>query len=177
MGIKAALWTALSDQEHRMKHWLQLVAVPNAPVAEITQDVLRGSSCSFEVIEATPAGKNPARDHRAVVLLHFKLRPLASPNRLHQKLRPRGTREAAKASSRKETGTRVTEVQRSSRTLWRHRRIAGSSTQVFTTRSSVSMFRKVTERWPEAASGCTHALDVGFTGPTMSVFVSQSISS
>ena len=30
MGVQAALWTALRNPEHRMKHWLQLVAIPNA---------------------------------------------------------------------------------------------------------------------------------------------------
>ena len=28
-GIQSALWTALRNTEHRMKHWLQLVAIPN----------------------------------------------------------------------------------------------------------------------------------------------------
>ena len=31
MGVHAALWTALRNPEHRVKHWLQLVAIPNAP--------------------------------------------------------------------------------------------------------------------------------------------------
>ena len=30
-GMQAAQWTALKNPEHRMKHWPQLVAVPNAP--------------------------------------------------------------------------------------------------------------------------------------------------
>ena len=30
-GIQAALWAALKNPEHRMKHWLKLVAIPNAP--------------------------------------------------------------------------------------------------------------------------------------------------
>ena len=29
-GIHAALWAALRDEEHRMKHWLQLIAIPNS---------------------------------------------------------------------------------------------------------------------------------------------------
>ena len=33
LGIKEALWKVLGDMEHRMKHWLQLVAIPNAPEA------------------------------------------------------------------------------------------------------------------------------------------------
>ena len=82
-GIKAALWTGRVESVNSVG----------------------GSSCSFEVAEATPTGKNPARDHRAVVPCTSSF---ASPNRLHQKIRPRGTREAAKASSRKETGTWVT---------------------------------------------------------------------
>ena len=28
-GIQSALWSALRNSEHRMKHWLQLVAIPN----------------------------------------------------------------------------------------------------------------------------------------------------
>ena len=28
-GIQSALWSALRNTEHRMKHWLQLVAIPN----------------------------------------------------------------------------------------------------------------------------------------------------
>ena len=31
-GIQSALWTTLRNTEHRMKHWLQLVAIPNAPI-------------------------------------------------------------------------------------------------------------------------------------------------
>ena len=31
IGIKEALWSVLRDTEHRMKRWLQLVAIPNAP--------------------------------------------------------------------------------------------------------------------------------------------------
>ena len=30
-GIQAALWATLRNTEHRMKHWLQLVAIPNTP--------------------------------------------------------------------------------------------------------------------------------------------------
>ena len=30
-GIQAALWATLRNTEHRMKHWLQLIAVPNTP--------------------------------------------------------------------------------------------------------------------------------------------------
>ena len=30
-GIQAALWATLRNAEHRMEHWLQLVAIPNAP--------------------------------------------------------------------------------------------------------------------------------------------------
>ena len=30
-GIQKALWSALRNTEHRMKHWLELVAIPNSP--------------------------------------------------------------------------------------------------------------------------------------------------
>ena len=30
-GIQAAVWATLCNTEHRMKHWLQLIAIPNAP--------------------------------------------------------------------------------------------------------------------------------------------------
>ena len=30
-GIQAALWATLRNTEHRMKHWLQLIAIPNTP--------------------------------------------------------------------------------------------------------------------------------------------------
>ena len=39
VGIKAALWGVLGDTEHRMKHWLQLVAIPNAPESFNKQEV------------------------------------------------------------------------------------------------------------------------------------------
>ena len=58
MGIKAALWTALPDQEHRTKHWLQIVAIPNAPVAEITQGVLNWFS-SLEDLRAPSRSPRP----------------------------------------------------------------------------------------------------------------------
>ena len=38
MGVQAALWTALRNAEHRMKHWLQLVAIPNAPFFQRSGD-------------------------------------------------------------------------------------------------------------------------------------------
>ena len=31
--IQAALWSALKNQEHRIEHWLQLVAIPNSNLA------------------------------------------------------------------------------------------------------------------------------------------------
>ena len=39
MGVQAALWTALRSPEHRMKHWLQLVAIPNAPSSSSGSDI------------------------------------------------------------------------------------------------------------------------------------------
>ena len=39
MGVQAALWTALRNPEHRMKHWLQLVAIPNAPSSSSGSDL------------------------------------------------------------------------------------------------------------------------------------------
>ena len=39
MGVQAALWTALRNPEHRMKHWLQLVAIPNAPSSSSSSDI------------------------------------------------------------------------------------------------------------------------------------------
>ena len=39
MGVQAALWTALRNPEHRMKHWLQLVAIPNAPSSPSSSDI------------------------------------------------------------------------------------------------------------------------------------------
>ena len=38
-GIQAALWAALRNNEHRMKHWLQLVAIPNAPSSSSNQEL------------------------------------------------------------------------------------------------------------------------------------------
>ena len=38
-GIQSALWTALRNTEHRMKHWLQLVAIPNAPSSSSNQEL------------------------------------------------------------------------------------------------------------------------------------------
>ena len=37
-GIQAALWAALRDKEHRMKHWLQLVAIPNSTASSVKHD-------------------------------------------------------------------------------------------------------------------------------------------
>ena len=39
MGVQAALWTALRNPEHRMKHWLQLVAIPHAPSSSNSSDI------------------------------------------------------------------------------------------------------------------------------------------
>ena len=38
-GIQAALWAALRNNEHRMKHWLQLVAIPNASSSSSNQEL------------------------------------------------------------------------------------------------------------------------------------------
>ena len=38
-GIQAALWAALRDKEHRMKHWLQLVAIPNSAASSDKQEM------------------------------------------------------------------------------------------------------------------------------------------
>ena len=39
LGIQSALWTTLRNTEHRMKHWLQLVAIPNAPSSSSSQEL------------------------------------------------------------------------------------------------------------------------------------------
>ena len=39
VGIQAALWAALRNPKHRMKHWLQLVAIPNAPSSSSSQEM------------------------------------------------------------------------------------------------------------------------------------------
>ena len=39
VGIKEALWSVLGNVEHRMKHWLQLVAIPNAPAAASDHEI------------------------------------------------------------------------------------------------------------------------------------------
>ena len=36
-AIKNALWTTLKNTEHRMKHWLELVAIPNSPASSSSQ--------------------------------------------------------------------------------------------------------------------------------------------
>ena len=38
-GIQSALWSALRNTEHRMKHWLQLVAIPHAPSPSSNQEL------------------------------------------------------------------------------------------------------------------------------------------
>ena len=38
-GIQSALWATLRNVEHRMKHWLQLVAIPNAPSSSSSQEL------------------------------------------------------------------------------------------------------------------------------------------
>ena len=38
-GIQSALWTTLKNTEHSMKHWLQLVAIPNAPSSSTSQEL------------------------------------------------------------------------------------------------------------------------------------------
>ena len=39
IGIQSALWTTLRNTEHRMRHWLQLVAIPNAPSSSSSQEL------------------------------------------------------------------------------------------------------------------------------------------
>ena len=38
-GIQAALWAALRNPEHRLKHWLQLVAIPNSASSSSSQEM------------------------------------------------------------------------------------------------------------------------------------------
>ena len=38
-GVQAVLWAALRNPEHRMKHWLQLVAIPNSASSSSSQEM------------------------------------------------------------------------------------------------------------------------------------------
>ena len=60
MGVQAALWTALRNPEHRMKHWLQLVAIPNAPSSSSGPEIqaLKKRISDLEKARSRPPRKN-----------------------------------------------------------------------------------------------------------------------
>ena len=74
-GIQSALWSALRNTEHRMKHWLQPVAIPNAPSSSSNQELqsqkkritqLGGSTLAVTATKHTEATGSRQRSSRCL---------------------------------------------------------------------------------------------------------------
>ena len=68
MGVQAALWTALRNPEHRMKHWLQLVAIPNAPSSSSGSDIQALKKWISDLEKAR--SRSPRRNSQTQSALH-----------------------------------------------------------------------------------------------------------
>ena len=92
MGVQAALWTALRNPEHSMKHWLQLVAIPNAPSSSSGSDIQASKKRISDLVRKHVPGLL-AEIHRR------SQRFLVQLNLLFPHLQvPLGDRKAAKAA-------------------------------------------------------------------------------
>ena len=81
-----------------MKHWLQLVAIPNPPVAEITQGVLN----QLSALEDLRAGSRSPRRHQQARTLPAITEPLflALPASSSGQLKPPTPKSKAKGNKR-----------------------------------------------------------------------------
>ena len=81
-GIQAVLWSTLRNHEHRMKHWLHLVAIPNAPSSSSSQEIqaLRKRISDLEKARSRSPRRNAQRQN-AMVLLSSPSRLLPHPLR------------------------------------------------------------------------------------------------
>ena len=90
MGVQAALWTALRNPEHRMKHWLQLVAIPNAPSSS--------SGPEIQALKKRISDLEKARSRSLAKTHRCRQRLLVQLNSLFPHLQlPLGDRKAGKA--------------------------------------------------------------------------------
>ena len=90
-GIQAALWAALRDKEHRMKHWLQLVAITNTAASSEKQ--------KLQNMRKRIAHLEKARSH-----YHDEVHSPSSPLNLRflaLRLPPRAPNEAREATTRR----------------------------------------------------------------------------
>ena len=76
-GIQSALWTTLRNMEHRMKHWLQLVAIPNAPSSSSSQE-LQSLKKRISDLEKTRS-RSPRRNNQKQLSLSGGPQMLALP--------------------------------------------------------------------------------------------------
>ena len=76
-GIQSALWSALRNAEHRMKHWLQLVAIPNAPPSSSSQEL---QSLKKRIADLEKArSRSPRRNNQKQLAAVSGLQMLALP--------------------------------------------------------------------------------------------------
>ena len=119
---QAALWGVLGDTEHRMKHWLQLVAIPKGPESFNKQEItdLKKTSCStgkptstftFSSQAATKGDYGPVIPHPSGFQLHH-LRQHHLRRKVEEKVTT--TAEKERARSHPEARARAAADQRSS---------------------------------------------------------------
>ena len=99
-GIQSALWTTLRNMEHRMKHWLQLVAIPNAPSSSSSQEL---QSLKKRISDLEKArSRSPRRNNQKQLSLPGGSQMLALPA-------PSGSTQGQKGGkNRKRGGFRIT---------------------------------------------------------------------
>ena len=67
VGIKEALWSVLGNVEHRMKHWLQLVAIPNAPAPASNHEISELKRRLSAVENRRGRSRSPRRQQQRVL--------------------------------------------------------------------------------------------------------------
>ena len=75
-GIQAALWATLRNTEHRMKHWLQLIAIPNTPSSSSGSELQSLNKRTADLEKAR--SRSPRRKERDRPLLALVLPCLLS---------------------------------------------------------------------------------------------------
>ena len=78
-GIQAALWAALRNPEHRMKQWLQLVAIPNA-ASSSNQQQLQDMKKRISDLEKARSHSDRRNTQRQAVIAGSPLLALPAPS-------------------------------------------------------------------------------------------------
>ena len=78
--VQYSLWAALRNNEHRMKHWLQLVAIPNSEASSYKQELqeMRKRVADLEKTRSRSPRRNTQNKQAAIAGLSFLVLPASS---------------------------------------------------------------------------------------------------